>query len=104
MTWEAVSSGKRGRQPDDSDAAILTCLTMKVLFGLALRQIEPCCATGSSELAKGDQGRGGRRVERLQARRLETQGFAQGPHRVEEGQKTAQWTVFPTIGCIASSC
>ena len=33
--------GKRGHQPDCSDATIQTCLTMKVLFGMALRQIEP---------------------------------------------------------------
>ena len=38
MTWDAVPTGQRGRQPDDSDAAIQTCLTMKVLFGMALRQ------------------------------------------------------------------
>jgi len=38
MTWDAVPTGKRGRQPDYSDAAIQTCLTMKVLFGMALRQ------------------------------------------------------------------
>jgi hypothetical protein len=38
MTWEAAPTGKRGRQPDYSDAAIQTCLTMKVLFGMALRQ------------------------------------------------------------------
>jgi hypothetical protein len=38
MTWEATPTGKRGRQPDYSDAAIQTCLTMKVLFGMALRQ------------------------------------------------------------------
>ena len=41
MTWEAAPTGKRGRQPDYSDAAIQACLTMKVLFGMALRQIEP---------------------------------------------------------------
>jgi len=41
MTWEAAPTGKRGRQPDYSDAAIQTCLTLKVLFGMALRQIEP---------------------------------------------------------------
>ncbi len=29
MTWEAAPTGKRGRQPDYSDAAIQTCLTMK---------------------------------------------------------------------------
>jgi len=48
-------SGKRGRQPDNSveedqetvrgtvspTNAIQTCLTRKVLFGMALRQIEP---------------------------------------------------------------
>ena len=38
MTWEATPTGKRGRQPVYSDAAVQTCLTMKVLFGLALRQ------------------------------------------------------------------
>jgi hypothetical protein len=29
MTWDAAPSGKRGRQPDYSDAAIQTRLTMK---------------------------------------------------------------------------
>ncbi len=38
MTWDAAPTGKRGRQPDCSDAAIQTCLTIKVLFGMALRQ------------------------------------------------------------------
>lgn len=38
MTWEAAPTSKRGRQPDYSDAAIQACLTMKVLFGMALRQ------------------------------------------------------------------
>jgi hypothetical protein len=38
MTWEARPTGKRGRQPTYSDAAIQTCLTMKVLYGMALRQ------------------------------------------------------------------
>jgi len=37
-TWEAAPTGKRGRRPDYSDTAIQTCLTMKVLFGMALRQ------------------------------------------------------------------
>ena len=38
ITWEAVQTGKRGRQRDYGDAAIQTCLTMQVLFGMALRQ------------------------------------------------------------------
>ena len=38
MTWEAKPTGKRCRQPIYSDAAIKTCLTMKVLFCMALRQ------------------------------------------------------------------
>ena len=38
MSWEAAPTGKRGRQPVYSDAAIQACLTMKVLFGLPLRQ------------------------------------------------------------------
>ena len=38
MTWVPPPTGKRGRQPQYSDAAIQTCLTMNVLFGMALRQ------------------------------------------------------------------
>ena len=38
IVWEAAPTGKRGRQPSYSDAAIQTCLTMKVLFGMAPRQ------------------------------------------------------------------
>ncbi len=38
MVWEAAPSGKRGRQQSYSDAAIQACLTLKVLFGMALRQ------------------------------------------------------------------
>ncbi len=39
--WDAMPNGKRGRQQTYSDAAIQTSLSMKVLFGMALRQIEP---------------------------------------------------------------
>jgi hypothetical protein len=38
MNWDAEPSGKRGRSRTFSDAAIQTCLPMKVLFGMALRQ------------------------------------------------------------------
>lgn len=38
MTWFAACNGKRGRSPKFSDAAIQFCLTLKNLFGLALRQ------------------------------------------------------------------
>ncbi|WP_412074420.1 IS5 family transposase [Tritonibacter mobilis] len=38
MTWEPPPSGKRGVQQDYSDAAIQACLTLKVLFGMPLRQ------------------------------------------------------------------
>ena len=38
MAWEAQPSGKRGRQQVYSDVAIKACLTIKVLFGLPLRQ------------------------------------------------------------------
>lgn len=38
MTWRPSPTGRRGRQPQFSDAAIQTCLTMKVLFGMPLRQ------------------------------------------------------------------
>lgn len=38
LTWAAEPTGKRGRNPTFSDAAIQFCLTIKCLFGLALRQ------------------------------------------------------------------
>lgn len=38
MVWVPPPSGKRGRQCSFSDAAIQTCLTLKVLFGMPLRQ------------------------------------------------------------------
>lgn len=38
MQWEAIPSGRRGRQHAYSDAAIQVCLTLKVLLGLPLRQ------------------------------------------------------------------
>ena len=34
MVWVPPQTGKRGRQPQYGDAAIQTCLTMKVLFGM----------------------------------------------------------------------
>ncbi len=38
MTWVAKPASTQGRQPVCSDPAIQTCLSMKVLFGMALRQ------------------------------------------------------------------
>jgi len=38
MAWEAKPSGQQGRQQAYGDAAIQACLTIKVLFGLPLRQ------------------------------------------------------------------
>ena len=38
MQWEAIPSGRRGRQRAYSDAAIQACLTLKVLLGLPLRK------------------------------------------------------------------
>jgi len=38
MVWTPPPSGKRGRRLQFSDAAIQTCLTIKVLFGMPLRQ------------------------------------------------------------------
>jgi hypothetical protein len=36
--WLAAPTGKRGRQPVLTDAAIQACLTLKALFGLPFRQ------------------------------------------------------------------
>lgn len=38
MCWHARPTGRRGRQPECSGAAIQVCLTIKVLFGMPLRQ------------------------------------------------------------------
>jgi hypothetical protein len=38
MAWNAEPSGNPGRLQADSDAAIQTCITIKVMFGLPLRQ------------------------------------------------------------------
>lgn len=38
MQWLSPPTGKRGRQPVFSDVAIPTCLTLKALFRLPLRQ------------------------------------------------------------------
>ena len=38
MVWTPPPAGRRGRQQSYSDAAVQACLTMKVLFGMALRQ------------------------------------------------------------------
>jgi len=38
MNWVANPTGKRARQQSYSDAATQTCLTMKLLFGMAPRQ------------------------------------------------------------------
>ena len=38
LVWVPLPSGRRGRQQNFSDAAIQACLTLKVLFGLPLRQ------------------------------------------------------------------
>jgi hypothetical protein len=38
MEWLAAPRGRRGRPASFSDAAIQTCLMLKALFGLPLRQ------------------------------------------------------------------
>jgi hypothetical protein len=43
--WLAAPGGRRGRPATFSDAAIQTCLTLKALFGLPLRQTEGLVAS-----------------------------------------------------------
>jgi len=52
MTWLAPRDGRPGRPAVFSDAAIQFCLSIKVLFKLPLRQIEPGSATGSRNLGE----------------------------------------------------
>ena len=37
--WLTEATGKRGRHPTFTDVAIQSCLTLKALFGLPLRQV-----------------------------------------------------------------
>ncbi|RJE78445.1 transposase, partial [Paracoccus sp. JM45] len=53
MQWEAIPSGRRGRQQAYSDAAIQACLTLKTLLGLPLRQGVPLFAIGPRTMARG---------------------------------------------------
>ena len=55
--WLAEPSGKRGRPATFTDAAIQACLTLKALFGLPLRQIEPWNATGPRDQVEGAGGK-----------------------------------------------
>lgn len=45
MEWQAGPRGRRGRPTTFSDAAIQTCLMLKALFGLPLRQTEGVVAS-----------------------------------------------------------
>ena len=53
MAWTAASSSRPGRPRRFSDSAIELCLTLKVLFGLALRQVTRLVAS-LPKLAKLD--------------------------------------------------
>ena len=53
MEWRAPKRGRPGRPETFSDAAIQFCLSLKVLFGLALRQSERRGATGPSRPRTG---------------------------------------------------
>ena len=43
MSWDAVPTGRRGRQQTYSDTAIQTCLTMKVLLALLHKRVRDSC-------------------------------------------------------------
>jgi hypothetical protein len=114
MTWEATPTGRRGRQREQSDAAIRICLTMKVLFGMALRQMtgffESLLRLVGLDWAVPDFSTLSRRQETLKVNipyrvsdgplhllvdstgiRVEGEG-----ERTEEGQQTVRGTVRPT--------
>ena len=113
MSWEAAPTGKRGRQPAYGDAAIQTCLTMKVLFGMALRQttgfVESLLRLVGLDWAVPDFSTLSRRQKTLQVN-IPYRG-SDGPLHLlvdstgikvegegewsEADQKTVRWTVFP---------
>lgn len=114
MTWEAAPTGKRGRQRDYGDAAIQTCLTLKVLFGMALRQttgfVESLLRLIGLDWAVPDFSTLSRRQKTLQVN-IPYRG-SDGPLHLlvdstgikvegegewtEEGQQTVRGTVCPT--------
>ncbi|TNC60052.1 hypothetical protein FHG71_22360, partial [Rubellimicrobium roseum] len=65
MEWCAPKRGRPGRSETFSDAAIPFCLSSKILFGLALRQIEPWGAMGSSPMARRAGGEPGSKMAGL---------------------------------------
>ena len=67
LTREAAPTGRRGRQQTCSDAAIQTCRTVKVLFGMALRQ-----TTGFVEKPFAAAGQWMERIPPPETRRDET--------------------------------
>jgi hypothetical protein len=113
MSWEAAPTGKRGRQPAYGDAAIQTCLTMKVLFGMALRQttgfVESLLRLVGLVWAVPDFSTLSRRQKTLKVN-IPYRG-SDGPLHLlvdctgikvegegewsEADQKTVRWTVFP---------
>jgi hypothetical protein len=57
MRWEGAPTGERGRRQNCIDAAIRNCLTMKVPFGMALRQgAEAPAARSAARLRLGRRG------------------------------------------------
>ena len=114
MAWAAKPTGKRGRQPVYSDPAIQACLTMKVLFGMALRQttgfVESLLHLIGLDWAVPDFSTLSRR-QKILAVNIPFRG-SQGPLHLlidstgikvegegewsKEDQKTVRGTVFPT--------
>ena len=60
MTWVAPTTGKRGRSPTFTDAAIQFCLTVKALFGLPLRQTSGMVEVRIQPIFDGEAGSAGR--------------------------------------------
>jgi hypothetical protein len=115
MTWDAAPTGRRGRQPAYSDAAIQSCLTIKVLFGMALRQttgfVESLLRLIGLDWAVPDFSTLSRRQKTLKVN-IPFRG-SEGPLHLlidstgikvegegewtEEGQQTVRGTVCPTM-------
>jgi hypothetical protein len=68
MQWLAQPSGKRGRSQTFSDAAIQFCLSIKCLFGQALRLVESLLRLAGLDWPVPDYSTVCRRQETLQTR------------------------------------
>jgi hypothetical protein len=87
MLWRAPLTGKAGRNPTFSDAAIQFCLTIKGLFGLPLRQttgfVESLLVNGNARsMVRNTAANGARFIWGIDAQTLEIRAIEVTDNRI----------------------